>query len=444
MKISLNALKSQYARVKKDGWLPIIAKAAKLSNTTTAHWLAFGSRESNLKNIRGDFRNGVYNGFGPVQVDIGTDPVFAKTWSASSKDSLERGFIRGAEIYNLKKDQILKGRGKKLTVRSRTFTGKKIVQDDDLRRIATAAYNCGLWAFYHFSNGNHVDSTTTGKDYSRDVYDRAIEFAVLLEADGEKDALKMEVHLQGKYARNEHRKRAGFKEITEAEAEMSFTNAMDSDANLQKAGYATEEDFSDIVPVNPPAEENNTLGQNVETIQQAENIINAPTGDQAAETAKIEAAKSAPPVLIPATEPTGFIDKVKKLVVGVATGTIALPFLDKFFGIQLTPESVELMKFIFPYIFFGVIVALIAWYITKKVNNFKLTQLIAEKNADMTQRNIALMQPSKPKLKPVSLIRRIQYAVTAKPAYIWMQEDSESSESGQPNQPLYKFDSDTN
>lgn len=193
-------IKKQFNRVKAAGWLRWFEQAAEKAGTTTSHFLAIGSRETNLKNIKGDFRNGKWNGFGVMQVDVGTDPEYARTWAA---DKVEPGIRRGGEIYQSKVDQIVEG--KRLSVRGKKFTGKA-VEPDDVRRIATAGYNSGLWGYYNFSTGKHIDAVTTGKDYSRDVYDRAVEFADLL---GE---LKEEVELQGKYARAKHQKRAGLKE----------------------------------------------------------------------------------------------------------------------------------------------------------------------------------------------------------------------------------------
>jgi hypothetical protein len=196
-------LKAQYNRAKVDGWLPWFAEAAEKAGTTTAHFLGIASRETNIKNIRGDFRAGRYNGFGPMQVDVGTDAEFAKKWTA---DNPEPGIKRGGEIYAEKVRQIIKGQGKRLTVRGNKFTGRE-AELDDIRRIATAAYNSGLWAYFHFSNHAHVDSTTTGKDYSRDVYRRALEFAEFLEADGEDGAFAREVELMGKYATEDDKAR---------------------------------------------------------------------------------------------------------------------------------------------------------------------------------------------------------------------------------------------
>lgn len=196
MNATAKQLKAQYERVKTAGWIPWFEAAAKKAGTTTAHFLAIGSRETNLKNIRGDFRNGKYNGYGVMQVDIGTDAEYAKNWTAAD---VEPSIRRGGEIYHSKVKQIQSGQGKSLKVRGKTFVGRKC-DADDIRRIATAAYNCGLWAYFHFSNHAHVDATTTGKDYSRDVYDRALQFAAFLEEDGEANAFAREIELQGKYA----------------------------------------------------------------------------------------------------------------------------------------------------------------------------------------------------------------------------------------------------
>lgn len=199
MNISPTDVKRQYDKAKANGWLPHFELIAEQHGSTVAHFLAFASRETNMRNIKGDYRDGQYHGFGPMQVDIGTDPKFAREWSPQNATP---GILRGGEIYQEKVDQVTKGQGKRLSVKRKGFTGRQC-DADDIRRIATAAYNCGLWAYFHFSNETHIDLSTTGKDYSRDVYDRAILFARLREADGEAGALAREAQLQGKYARDD-------------------------------------------------------------------------------------------------------------------------------------------------------------------------------------------------------------------------------------------------
>ncbi len=62
-----NDLKKQYDSAKQNGWLAHFEDAAQQHDF---------SRETNLKNIKGDFRDGIYHGYGVMQVDI--DPTFVK------------------------------------------------------------------------------------------------------------------------------------------------------------------------------------------------------------------------------------------------------------------------------------------------------------------------------------------------------------------------------
>jgi hypothetical protein len=233
MNATRKQLERQFENVVQRGWLPWFQREARRGGTTTAHVLGLGSRETNLENIRGDFRNGKYNGFGVMQVDIGTDPVYARNWT---KALAEPSIIRGVDIYLSKVRDTRNSVGKRVQVRSRHFIGAAVAEDD-LRRIATAAYNCGRWAYFHFSNRHHVDSTTTGKDYSRDVYDRAVEFADILEERGyEQMAIANELTLQGKYARSEHRKIFTF-DVPQERLKANFGPEMEAPEELEAADY---------------------------------------------------------------------------------------------------------------------------------------------------------------------------------------------------------------
>lgn len=244
MNISVAEILKQFNRVKASGWLAWFQENAKRAGTTTAHLLAIGSRETNLKNIRGDYRGGKYHGYGVMQVDIGTDAQYARTWTP---ENVEPSIRRGVDIFISKCRDTQNSVGKRVSVRNRFFTGKK-VDAADLRRISTAAYNCGRWAHYHFSSGNNCDSTTTGKDYSRDVYDRAVYFADLLEKRGiEPSAVYNELNLQGKYARMEHLKIFGAQLAVER-VKLPIAQSMEADEVLSEATYERETDLLEIPP----------------------------------------------------------------------------------------------------------------------------------------------------------------------------------------------------
>ncbi len=236
-------LEAQFNRVVQKGWLGWFQREAKRARTTTAHLLAIGSRETNLKNIKGDFRGGRYHGFGVMQVDIGTDANYARTWTP---ENVEPSIVRGVDIYLSKVADTGRGVGSRLSVRSRSFVGAP-VEADDIRRISTAAYNCGRWAYYHFSRGQNVDSTTTGKDYSRDVYDRAVTFADILEERGlERMAINTELRLQGKYARRSHVEQFNFGDIIAARFKAPVGEAQEADDELLAATYGRDVDDDEI------------------------------------------------------------------------------------------------------------------------------------------------------------------------------------------------------
>ena len=89
-------------------------EAAKKADTSTAHFLAIGSRETNLLNIRGDKRGGIYHGYGVMQVDIGTDPDYART---GRQQMSSPAFVEAARFTLRKMDQVIAGQGKRLSVK---------------------------------------------------------------------------------------------------------------------------------------------------------------------------------------------------------------------------------------------------------------------------------------------------------------------------------------
>lgn len=178
-------LEKQFNRAKNLGWIAFYFEAvAKFTENyfDVADLMAKDSRESNLNpkylKIAGD--NG--NGFGLSQIDRRSFPEFVQ--SGKWKDARE-SILKGADVLMQKWRQIESGQRKVLKVRSsrsgktHTFTAKEIA-GFDAQRVSLSAYNCGLWAYYAFSNSKPIDSFTTDKNYSADVIERAKIFRQLL------------------------------------------------------------------------------------------------------------------------------------------------------------------------------------------------------------------------------------------------------------------------
>lgn len=168
-------LEFDYAR--DNGWLTTFEQCAKDYDWPVEILMGIASRETNMENIIGDSGHG----YGCMQVDLGTDAEFCH--SGAWKDP-HASIERGVQILDSKRTQIARGVGKTLLIGGARFVGKPYSSQNELNKIAVAAYNCGLWAYYAFSNGKPVDAYDTHHDYSNDVMERAAEFAKLIAVDG--------------------------------------------------------------------------------------------------------------------------------------------------------------------------------------------------------------------------------------------------------------------
>ncbi|MEE2902339.1 MAG: hypothetical protein VYC39_08415, partial [Myxococcota bacterium] len=117
------------------------------------------SRETRGRNVIGD--NG--HGHGLAQVDSGSFGQWTRNWRASGMPA-EEGLRKGAEIFANKREY-LRNRFPQLT-------------PDELMTATLSAYNAGEGAVGRaLQRGVSADSVTTGKDYARDVLNRASVFA---------------------------------------------------------------------------------------------------------------------------------------------------------------------------------------------------------------------------------------------------------------------------
>lgn len=150
------------------------------------------------------------------------------------------------------------------------------------------------------------------------------------------------------------------------------------------------------------------------TVQNADNIINqgASLDSQSSDEALIEEVNRQGPVILTSPPPLDLYSKIKKLIYTIVFGGLSLPAFDKIFGYQVTDQQIDLIKYIFPIIFFGALISLLIWYIAKKVNNYYLTKLQVEKNSDVTQRDVVFQDQQKMLKEDPSIIERINYCFT--------------------------------
>ncbi|HTP30596.1 MAG TPA: hypothetical protein VMJ75_00390 [Candidatus Acidoferrales bacterium] len=151
-------LTRQLKHATASGWIPHFDAAAQQNNFDTEFLLAIASRETNLLNIKGDFHDGAYHGFGIMQVDVGTDPAFCASWTP---DQVEASVQRGTQVLA----------GKREALAAKGITDPKAI---------AAAYNTGQGnVIRSLASGADPDRTTTGHDYGSDVMARRDVFVKL-------------------------------------------------------------------------------------------------------------------------------------------------------------------------------------------------------------------------------------------------------------------------
>jgi hypothetical protein len=178
-----DAIRAHYRKAKRRGWIPYFVEASRATGERVEVLMAVASRESNMENIRGDFRNGRYNGYSLMQLDIGSHPVWIRS---GAWQDVRSAVLKGAQALAEKRAQIRRNQGRHVQYgprnRRRVFVGSVVGIDED--RTALAAYNSGLNAHYWHTKTGNPDRGTTGRDYGRDVLARAAVMAECLCADG--------------------------------------------------------------------------------------------------------------------------------------------------------------------------------------------------------------------------------------------------------------------
>lgn len=164
-------IRQHFEKAKQRGYLPMFQNAGTHFEFPVELLLAIASRETNMTNMRGDFRGGKYHGHGIMQVDIGTAPEWCR--SGAWKD-VNASIQKGTSILADKARQLRKDWP---ADRPRTL--------QQFYWVLAASYNHGVPDSLHdFLQDGNPDKDTTGHDYGQDVLGRMQEFAWLLAEHG--------------------------------------------------------------------------------------------------------------------------------------------------------------------------------------------------------------------------------------------------------------------
>lgn len=131
--------------------------------------LGVASRETNIQNIIGDSGHG----YGIMQIDVRYHQSFVSSGVWKNPNA---SIAKGAQVLSDFRSQITRFNGKK-------YKGLVIprITGQDLTRCSVACYNAGFDAVVQFVEHGNPDLATTGKDYSKDVLERAEVFESLID-----------------------------------------------------------------------------------------------------------------------------------------------------------------------------------------------------------------------------------------------------------------------
>src|ERR1022692_1634812 len=147
-------LASQLADVRANGLFADLAAAAQANSLPLSWVLAIGSRETNLRAIRGDFQKGQYHGIGILQIDIqhgiAEEASADGTWATDPQPLIDYGVkLLASNLAEVK-------------------TSLPLRDMDDQMKIASAGYNCGITRALAAAMDGDCDVRTTGHDYGSD------------------------------------------------------------------------------------------------------------------------------------------------------------------------------------------------------------------------------------------------------------------------------------
>lgn len=153
-----------------DGMLVYLRAAAAAHGLPLGLWMAINSRETNCKNILGDYQGGEHHGVGMCQVDI-QHGIARKarddgSWKTPAGIAALQDFGCALLAGNIKAVQA---------------AWDQDAVDDDVLKCAASGYNCGVTrAIAGDDAHNDSDYYTTGRDYGADVMARKVIFDALL------------------------------------------------------------------------------------------------------------------------------------------------------------------------------------------------------------------------------------------------------------------------
>ena len=84
--------------------------------------------------------------------------------------------------------------------------------------------------------------------------------------------------------------------------------------------------------------------------------------------------------------------KITKIFTAITGGTVSLAMLKEWLQIQISAETLALLKLILPTLLVLGGVAILIWFVAEKVTNWKITKLTADINSDKSRHDISISE----------------------------------------------------
>lgn len=146
---------------------------------------------------------------------------------------------------------------------------------------------------------------------------------------------------------------------------------------------------SEPLPIKFSEDDDDEVSHEPSAQQESETVLSNPSPV----TATLEVAEIPTETkVIPNPEPVGFKAKITKIFTAITGGTFSLAMLKEWLQIQISPETLALLKLILPTLLVLAGVAVLFWFVAEKMTNWKITKLTADINSDKSRHDIEVQK----------------------------------------------------
>lgn len=163
---SSKEIQTQLSRLHQAGFYDMLTRNATANGLLPTFFFAIASRETNCRNILGDYKDKQAHGVGMVQIDVQHSIAQQARDNGSWLTNPEPLIAFGAQLLAA-------------NIQQARQTFPHLTADQHLK-IAASGYNCGMARAISGQQAGDSDQHTTGRDYGADVLARKALFELAI------------------------------------------------------------------------------------------------------------------------------------------------------------------------------------------------------------------------------------------------------------------------